>query len=73
MFWYYVAPYANDKWNILFENQPKPYIYGSREEAIAAALQVAERNFKKTQAPSGVKAKVEEGGRWHDEGTFGEE
>jgi hypothetical protein len=70
MFWYYVAPYAAGKWNVLFENQPRPYIYDSEDEALKAAHRAAKGNFEKKGAPSGVR--VKEGEQWRDEATYEE-
>ncbi|MFC5568848.1 DUF2188 domain-containing protein [Lysobacter yangpyeongensis] len=70
MFWYYVAPYTGDKWNILFDNQPRPYIYDSEEEAIEAARKVAATNFRKQHEPSGVR--VKDNGRWREDETYGD-
>ena len=36
-FLYYVAPLTRDKWNILFEDQRRPFIYDSEEDALKAA------------------------------------
>ncbi len=71
MFWYYVAPYAGEKWNILFEDQPRPYIYDSEEDAIEAARKVARDNFSRKHVPSGVR--IKDDGRWRDDSTYGEE
>jgi hypothetical protein len=70
MFWYYVAPYTAETWNVLFENQPRPYIYDSEEEALKAAHKAAKGNYEKQGAPSGVR--VKEGDRWRDDATYGE-
>lgn len=70
-FLYYVAPLTQDKWNILFADQPRPFIYDSEEEAVKAARTAAERMFEKQGKPAGVLVKDE--GRWRDEGTYGEE
>lgn len=71
MFWYYVAPYTEKTWNILFENQPKPYIYQTEEDAVTAAREVAKDNFEKHGKPTGVRIKV--GDRWRTDATFGED
>jgi hypothetical protein len=71
MFWYYAAPYVGEKWNVLFEDQPKPYIYDDREAAIAAAREAAEKNAKKSGKASGVRIKEADG--WKDDETYGEE
>ena len=70
MFWYYVAPYTAQTWNVLFENQPRPYIYDSEEEALKAAHKAARENYANQGAPSGVR--VKEGNRWRDDATYGE-
>ena len=71
MFWYYVAPYTAQKWNILFEDQPRPYIYDSEDEALAAARKAAKSNYEKREVPSGVR--VKRGDRWREGELFGEE
>jgi hypothetical protein len=70
-FLYYVAPLTQDKWNILFEDQRRPFIYDSEEDALKAARKAAERTFEKQGRPSGVL--VKEGTRWRDGGAYGEE
>jgi len=69
MFWYYVAPYTDKTWNVLFENQHQPHIYDSEDKALDAARKAAEDNFRKNGAPSGVK--VKEDGRWREDWSFG--
>lgn len=71
MFWYYVARYTGDKWNILFENQQKPHIYDSEEAAIKAARKVAKGNFSKKHIASGVR--IKNNGRWRQDETYGDE
>ena len=71
MLWYYVAPFVDDKWNILFEDQPRPYVYDSQEEALKAAHEAARSYTKKHKAPSGVRTR--EGDRCRDDGTYGED
>ncbi|MFC5576437.1 hypothetical protein ACFPOA_00240 [Lysobacter niabensis] len=75
MFWYYVspytvAPYAQTKWTILFlGNQRRPYIYGSRDAAVRAAVQAAEGNYKSHGVASGVL--VKNNGGWSTGVSFG--
>lgn len=45
-FLYYVAPLTQDKWNILFQDQPRPFIYDSEEAAVKAAHKAAERSSR---------------------------
>ncbi|GAB3374050.1 hypothetical protein GCM10027431_26250 [Lysobacter rhizosphaerae] len=71
VFWYYVAPFAYDKWNILFENQPRPLVYDTKLDALRAAVRAAENNFDDKGQPSGVK--VEQDGRWRNALTFGQQ
>jgi hypothetical protein len=68
MLWYYVAPFVEGKWNILFEDQPRPYIYDSEEEALAAAHKAAKAHSSKNGAASGVRVKA--GDRWREDGTY---
>jgi hypothetical protein len=70
VFWYYVAPFASDKWNVLSLDQLRPLIYDSETEALKAAVRSAEIHFGKYGQPSGVK--VEENGRWRNAVVFGE-
>ena len=69
MFWYYVAPVADRKWNIRFENQARPLIYESAGDALKAACKAAEESFNKHETPCGVRFK--EGERWRSAVTFG--
>lgn len=69
MFWYYVSPFANEKWNVLFENQARPLVYDSADDALKAACKAAEDNFNKHETPSGVRLK--NGEHWREAVTFG--
>ncbi|WP_457097438.1 hypothetical protein [Lysobacter sp. P5_B9] len=71
VFWYYVAPFAYDKWNILFENQPRSLVYATKLDALRAAVRAAENNFDDKGQPSGVK--VEQDGHWRNALTFGQQ
>jgi hypothetical protein len=71
MLWYFVAPFVDEKWNVLFEDQPRPYIYDDQEAATKAAHKAAKETFDKNGTPAGVK--VKEGDRWRDDGVYGEE
>lgn len=71
MFWYYVAPYTSQQWNVLFEGQPKPYFYDSEDEALKAARKAARENFDKHEVPSGVR--VKDGDGWRKDEIYGED
>jgi len=66
--WYYVAPFVDGKWNILFEDQPRPYIYDSEEEALKAAHKAARKHHDKNAAATGVR--VKDGERWREDGMY---
>jgi len=68
MFWYHVAPYTAKHWNILFENQSRPFIFDSPEDAIDKAIRAAKSNFRKNGQPSGVRVKRD--GEWETVATF---
>jgi hypothetical protein len=68
MLWYYVAPFVDGKWNILFEDQPRPYIYDSEEEALKAAHKAAKAHAGKDSGGAGVR--VKDGERWRQDGTY---
>ena len=69
MFWYYVAPVDDRKWNLRFENQAQPQIYDSAGDALKAACKAAEDNFIRYETPSGVLLK--DGAQWRPAVTFG--
>jgi hypothetical protein len=68
MLWYYVAPFVDGKWNILFEDQPRPYIYDSEDEALKAAHKAAKAHAGKDESGAGVR--VKDGEKWREDGTY---
>jgi hypothetical protein len=69
MFWYSVAPCAEKKWSILFENQSQSLVYDSASDALKAACKAAEDNFSRNESPTGVRLK--HGEHWRRAVTFG--
>jgi hypothetical protein len=68
MFWYYVAPFAEAKWSILFEGQPHRYTYDSADEALKVACRAAEVTRNHEHMATGVRVKM--GDSWRDAVTF---
>src|SRR5687767_1896560 len=67
MFWYFVAPSADDKWNVFVEDHTRSIAYDSREEALRAAHRAAQANAK-MGIPTGVRVKA--GQSWEDDGLY---
>jgi hypothetical protein len=64
MFWYYVTPIADEKWNVLFDNQQGPNIFESRDEAIKAAVDAALESNSKKGVAAGVRFKNNDDDNW---------
>ncbi|WP_457097909.1 hypothetical protein [Lysobacter sp. P5_B9] len=63
MFWYYVAPFGETKWSVLFEGQRQPFLYDSEDDATVAALKAARENYyTHHHQPSGVQ--LRHGDHW---------
>lgn len=69
MFWYYVGPFTDRRWNVLFDGQRRPYMYDNEHDAIVAAVEAARENFRKKGVSSGVRIKQEDD--WAVALTFG--
>lgn len=69
MFWYYVSPFADQRWNVLCEGQVRPGVYDTQHEAIVAAVEAASDNFRKNDVSCGVRIKREND--WAVAVTFG--
>ena len=70
MYWYYVEPTCDAKWQVVSETQQAPLVFEDREAAISSASRDARGKFAMTGLPSGVR--VHHGGLWRDDEVYAE-
>jgi len=70
MFWYYVEPTCDAKWQVVSDPQQAPLVFEDREAAIKSAAHEARGKFVVTGEPSGVR--IHHGGLWRDDEVYAE-
>ena len=70
MFWYYVEPTGDAKWQVLAEGEREPRVFEDREAAVSTASRDARGRFIANGSPSGVR--VHDNGLWRDDEVFAE-
>ena len=69
VFWFYVAPYGQDRWILLSQDHPAGCTYESEGAAIRIAARAAELSYSRNGESAGVK--VEHHGRWRTAIAYG--
>lgn len=70
MFWYYVEPSSDAKWQVMAEGETEARVFEDREAAVSTAARDARGHFTTNGLPSGVRISHE--GLWRDDEVFAE-